>query len=190
MNAHRMLLLIARAAPLLVLLPAQSSAQVVELWRDAWTIDSESMATDEHRGGFTLAVSQQTTGVRAALAASHVREGRVQPGWTTVQLEVGPRLALGDRVRLGASMRTGGFYMDASNRNDVIEGCHFPCMFEGARGFAQGWSWMLGGGGHVQVELLERFSVMGRIGVAKLLSGGNRDETLPSWGVGVQYRVR
>jgi len=177
----------------LTLAAADVSAQlspVVSVGAEQGSIQTGYYA-ERPRRGLALGLGSVEPDGTVRLVLGIFPQGDVEPGWTTISVEMGPRFTLARGLSVGAQGTIGGFDMNVGNRHRAIQGCRpeIGCMFEGPT-FEEGWGMVGGAVVTGSLEVFTRVSVIGGHRWSWIFAGANKGESLQGWSFGLQYRFR
>lgn len=176
----------------LVMVPCGSveaqSSMVLIVRAEQWSAPSSPVGDTEGRTGLVVGIGSTNGAAAGRLLLGWVPGGDDKAGWTTLLVEAGPGVTLGERLELSAQFLAGGLTMRP--RNGVgcppdLVGC-----FAETPSFEEGWGFMGGFGGTAGLVAGSRLDVTVHYAHSWILGGANAEETLGRWGLGVEYRLR
>jgi len=139
------------------------------------------------RRGLSLGLGSGGPDGVARIVIGIVPQGDHEPGWTTVSLEMGPRITLARGLSVGAQGTIGGFDMN----HRPVQGCspELGCMSE-TPVFKEGWGMVGGAVVTGSLEVFTQLSVIGGRRWSWIFRGANKGESLRAWSLGLQYQFR
>lgn len=179
-------------AAMLVLVPCGSveaqSSTVLFVRAERWSAPNSPISDAEARTGLAVGIGSTDGAATGRLVLGWVPGADSRPGWTTILIEAGPGLTLGERLDLSAQFLGGGLAMRPRGGTgcppDLI-GC-----FSETPAFEEGWGFLGGFGGSAALRLVSGLDATLHYARSWILGGANREEALGRWGLGVQYRLR